>query len=140
MHDLRRRFNRFCFRHRNKGIPNLMLYISIGSAIVYLMSMFAGNNVLYDWLCFDRALILQGQVWRLFTYVLLDFRNSLPMMLISLICYYSLGRAMENVWGTLKFNLFYFSGVILMDVFAMIFCPSDPVISTIRRLGRQTIF
>ena len=31
--------------------------------------------------------------------------------LIGLVCYYSLGRAMENLWGTLRFNLFYFTGV-----------------------------
>ena len=36
-------------------------------------------------------------------------------MLITLLCYYSLGTAMERQWGTLKFNLFYLSGVVLMD-------------------------
>ena len=30
--------------------------------------------------------------------------------------------------GTLKFNIYYFSGVILMNVFAMIFCPTENVI------------
>ena len=33
----------------------------------------------------------------------------------------SLGRAVEARWGTFRFNLFYFTGIILMDVFAMIF-------------------
>ena len=28
---------------------------------------------------------------------------------------------MENVWGTLKFNLFYLTGLILMDVYCLIF-------------------
>ena len=28
---------------------------------------------------------------------------------------------MENVWGTLKFNLFYLTGVVLMDIFCLIF-------------------
>lgn len=120
------RFEQFCFRHRNKGIPNLMLYISIGAGIVYLMSNIAQNNLLYAILCFDRDLILQGQVWRLFTYPLTFNNGNIFMMLIGLICYYSLGRAMENIWGTFKFNLFYLTGVILMDVYAMIFgCQAD---------------
>ena len=38
-----------------------------------------------------------------------------------MVCYYSLGRGIENIWGTLRFNLFYFTGVILMDVYCMIF-------------------
>jgi len=37
-----------------------------------------------------------------------------------------LGRYVESSMGALKFNLFYFSGVILMDVFAMIFSPMYP--------------
>ena len=42
-------------------------------------------------------------------------------MAIMLMCYYSLGRAMENQWGTLKFNLFYLSGMLMMDIYSMIF-------------------
>lgn len=123
MKNLRNRFNRFCYNNRSKGIPNLMLYISIGTAIVYIMSMMDGSNTLYSVLCFDRNAILRGQIWRLFTYVFTYGSGSLNILLtaISLICYYSLGRAMENSWGTFRFNLFYFTGVILMDIFALIF-------------------
>lgn len=121
MKNLRRRFDRFCFENRSKGIPNLMLYITIGTAIVYLMSLFDNSDTLYYVLCFDRALILQGQVWRLFTYVFTYSGGNILFTLIILICYYSLGRAIENAWGTFRFNLFYFSGVILMDIFAMVF-------------------
>ena len=46
MKKLRQKFNRFCYKNRNMGIPNLMLYITIGNAIVYLMSEMAGNYVL----------------------------------------------------------------------------------------------
>jgi len=98
-----------------------MLYVTLGSALVYLMSMFKGTYALYDILYFDRALILQGQVWRLFTYIFTYNAGSFLLTAISLFCYFSLGRAMENAWGTLKFNLFYFSGVLMMDIYAMLF-------------------
>ena len=116
---LRSKFERFCYRHRTKGIPNLMLYITLGNALVYLISVF-GNPQLMELLLFDRALILQGQVWRLISYVFTFDSGSLLMTAVGLICYFSLGRAMENLWGTLRFNLFYFTGVILMDLYAMI--------------------
>ena len=121
MKSLRNRFERFCYQHRRKGIPNLMLYVSIGTAIVYLMTTLANSYTLYYALCFDRALILQGQVWRLFTYVFTYGvgTNNLLLVAISLFCYYSLGRAMENVWGTFRFNLFYLTGIVLMDLYAM---------------------
>ncbi len=119
MKKLRRRFDRFCYRNKSKGIPNLMLYISAGTAVVYLMAMI--NPVLFNLLCFDRALILKGQVWRLITYPLAYSNGNVLFTAIMLLCYYSLGRAMESVWGTLRFNLFYFTGVVLMDIYCMIF-------------------
>ena len=121
MNNIRRKFELFCIRNKNKGIPNLMLYVVLGTAVVYLMSQFANNSYLYYLLCFDRELILQGQIWRLFTYCLTYDSGNLLITAISLFCYYSLGRAMENYWGTLKFNLFYFSGMLMMDIYCMIF-------------------
>lgn len=123
MKNLRNRFERFCYRNRNKGIPNLMLYLCLGSAIVYLFSLFSQNYILYSILCFDRELILQGQVWRLITYPLTYGLGTLNLLVvgISLVCYYSLGRAMENLWGTCRFNLYYLTGVLMMDVYCMIF-------------------
>ncbi len=121
MKNLRQRFERFCFRNRDKGIPNLMLYISLGTALVYLFTQFSGNYYLYNLLCFDRELILQGQIWRLISYPLTYMTSNLLLTAISLFCYYSLGRAMENIWGTLRFNLFYLSGVVMMDLYCMIF-------------------
>ena len=121
MNHLRRKFDTFCFRNRSKGIPNLMLYISLGSALVYVMGLIDQSDTLYYWLCFDRALILQGQVWRLFSYALTyGYGSYSPLLVaISLLCYYSLGRAMENLWGTLRFNLFYLTGIALQDLFCM---------------------
>ena len=123
MKNLRARFERWCYQNRDKGIPNLMLYIAVGTAIVYVISQMTGNFSLYYLLCFDRSLILQGQVWRLITYPLTyGIGNSnLFLIAISLFCYYSLGTAMERSWGTFRFNLFYLTGVVMMDIYCMIF-------------------
>ncbi|HIT34199.1 MAG TPA: rhomboid family intramembrane serine protease [Candidatus Faecousia intestinigallinarum] len=118
---MRSKFERFCFKNRNKGIPNLMLYIVLGTAVVYIMTQMAQNYVLYALLCFDRTAILHGQVWRLITYPLTFDAGGLLFTAISLLCYYSIGRAMENIWGTLRFNLFYLTGIVMMDIFCLIF-------------------
>ncbi len=127
MKNLRRSFDRFCFQHRDKGIPNLMLYIVLGSALVSIISMINGGMQLYELLCFDKRLILQGQVWRLLTFVFTENYSGV-LGLIFLYFFYNLGRAVELSMGTLRFNLYYFSGVILMDIFAMIFFPTESVI------------
>lgn len=121
MKNLRKKFELYCYHNRNKGVPNLMMYIVLGTAIVYLMSEIAGNYTLYNLLVFNREKILQGQIWRLISYPLTYRVDNLLLMAVSLFCYYSLGRVMEQVWGTLRFNLFYFTGVVMMDIWCMIF-------------------
>ena len=120
---LRAKFNYFCYRHSNWGIPNLMLYVVIGSAIVYVMGLINGGDVLYDLLCFSKHQILKGQVWRLFTFVFTNYLGGGFLTPIFLFFFYSMGNLIERQMGTFRFNLFYFSGVLLMDVFAMIFFP-----------------
>ena len=139
MNKLRQGFERFCFRNRDKGIPNLMLYIALGNALVIIMSMINGGIVLYELLSFDKAKILEGQVWRLFTYVFTQSGSGL-IDLLFLYFFYLIGRHIENSMGVFKFNLYYFSGVVLMDVFAMLFCPIIPdtlVIYTILPYGEM---
>ena len=127
--NLRRSFERFCYRNRNKGIPDLMLYICLGSAIVSFFSMMNGGSVLYNLLCFDKAAILRGQIWRLFSWLLTEQLGGTPLLsVLFLYFFYRLGKAVEMSIGTFKFNLFYLGGVILMDLFAMVFCPTQPVV------------
>ena len=123
MKNLRSRFERWCFANRDKGIPNLMLYITVGTAIVYIISQMTGNYTLWNLLYFDRSLILHGQVWRLITYPFTYGAGSTNILLIaiSLFCYYTLGSIMERSWGTFRFNLFYFTGMLMMDIYCMIF-------------------
>lgn len=96
-----------------------MLFVTLGSALVYIMSSIDQSYTLYYALCFNRNLILQGQVWRLFTYAFTYDGGGLLFTAVGLLCYYSLGRAIENAWGAFRFNLFYFSGILLMDIYAM---------------------
>ena len=79
-----------------------MLYIATGTAIVYIIGQMTGNYALYSLLCFHRESILHGQIWRLITFPLVygTGNGNLLLIAISLFCYWSLGRAMENSWGT----------------------------------------
>ncbi len=115
MNELRRKWSRFLYNNRDKGIPNLMLFISVGTLIVYFFSMIDPSNVIYRFICFDRNAILHGQVWRLFTYVFVPTSRGIWLFLL-LFAYYGIGRMVESVWGTLKFNLFYLCGVVIMDI------------------------
>ena len=117
---LRRQFETFLYRNRDRGISNLMLYIAIGNLAVYFITMIDPSQSVYRWLYFDREAILHGQVWRLVSYVftyLNDYGvvNTL-LSFIMLFCYYQIGKMLEQYWGVLRFNLYYLCGVVFMDV------------------------
>ena len=120
MKNFRRDFERFCYRHQSKGIPNLMLYIAIGTAVMYLFSKIDPSGLLYSFFRFDRDAILHGQVWRLITYIILPSSNNILFLAISLYFYFYIGKMIESYWGAFRFNLFYFTGVILTDLGAIL--------------------
>ena len=124
MANFKRDVNRFLFRNRDKGIPRLMMWICIANAVVYLIGQFRSDLV--SLLLFHPQMIMKGQVWRLFTYIFTFASNSVFLFstflgaLISIMFYYWVGSTLERTWGTLRFNLFYFSGILLTDLVAMI--------------------
>lgn len=126
MSKLSSKTNAFFYKNRNKGIPNLMLFIAIGNAVVWVLSMLNQENMLfYTLLRFDYEQILRLQLWRLFTYpltYLVSFGRGFGVLLgvISLFFFYWCGRTIEASWGTLRFNLYYLTGVLLTDVAAML--------------------
>ena len=106
--------DRFAAKHPRLGIPRLMLYIVIGNIVVFFFNTFS-MGTFSAMLDFSRPLILQGQVWRLFTFIFVpmytDPRDVL-FLALSLYFYYFIGSVLEQEWGSTKFTLFYFMGVL----------------------------
>lgn len=119
MKELRRKIDRFMYNNSSKGIPNLMLIICVGTLLSFFVMLADKSGIFYTFMRFDRGLILHGQVWRLFTYVFLPQSSGIWLFLL-LFAYYGIGRMVERVWGTLKFNLFYLCGILIMDIAALI--------------------
>lgn len=112
MKKLNQWIDRFAYSHPRFGIPNLMLYIVAANAVTFLLSRFAGYEAL-RFLEFDLAHLLNGEVWRLVTFVLLPFSYQPISLIIMLFFYYSVGSALERQWGSAKFTLYYLSGMLL---------------------------
>ena len=112
MRSLQQWLDRFCFRHPRLGIPGLMRYIVIGTVLVYLLDMFS-RGAASNLLCFHSGAILSGQVWRLITFIFVPYSSGIFFFLITLYFYYFIGTALEREWGSQKFTVFYFFGVVL---------------------------
>ena len=91
------------------AIKDLMKYIMMGSFLVFIVDM-ASDGMLTQMLYFNRELILQGQIWRVITFIFIPGSGSF-LVLISLFFYYYIGRILEMAWGTTRFNTYYFMGL-----------------------------
>lgn len=93
------------------AIENISLYLIICYAFGYLISFV--NSSFINYLTLEPSMILKGQIWRLFTWILVPPSSSnVFFILITLYLYYSLGTSLERVWGTYRYNLYLFSGML----------------------------
>lgn len=100
---------------RYRGIRNLMTIIVAAMAVVYVADMVLGPAVglyLSDKLVFNRAAIFRGELWRIVTFVITPPSSSIFFIIMQLGFIYYTGSMLQNRWGTLRFNLFYFCGMI----------------------------
>ena len=94
------------------SIPGLMRIIVAGMALVFCCNLlFPQANLIY-YMYFDPALILQGQVWRVFTFIFLPPESSLLFIVFSLYFYSLIGTSLENEWGSFRFTVYYLVGMI----------------------------
>ena len=111
--------DRFCYRHPRFGIPNLMLYIVVANAIIWVFSLMDTTGLLLQWLCFSPYHILRGQVWRLVSFALLPHTSGW-LALIAFYFYYFIGSTIERQWGSGKFTVYVIGGVILTVVYGFL--------------------
>ena len=107
-------FNRFERALGRYAIPNLSLYLIGAQVTLFGVSLF-GNFDLGQILLLP-ALVLQGEAWRLFTFVLmppvagqLSLTGAL-FLAMSWYFFYMISQALENYWGAFRFNLFFLLG------------------------------
>ena len=113
--------DRFCYNHPRFGIPGLMKWIAIGNVVVYVLDMFSNYSASLM-LMFHPALVLQGEVWRLITFVFVPQSSGFVLWFaLSTLFYYYIGNALEQQWGTARFTVFYGLGVILNLLLGFLF-------------------
>ena len=98
-------------KYRRYAISNLMMYVVVSMAAVFVLDMLMPVN-LSSYLIFNKAAILRGQVWRLVTFMFLTPNSSIFWILFSLYFYWMIGSSLENQWGSFKFNMYYLFGMI----------------------------
>ena len=110
MRDPMTYIERFCRKHPDFGVRDLMKYVAIANAAFWILG--AVNPVLASYLTFDPALVLRGQIWRVITFALCPPSTGL-LAFVAIYFYYWIGSTLERQWGTPQFNIYFFTGLIL---------------------------
>ena len=112
MDKLERKFGRY-------AIPNLMYYIIILYIVGFVLELI-NPSFYYQYLSLDAYAILHGQVWRILTFLIQPPASDTLFMVFALYLYYMIVRELEYAWGSFRFNLYFFVGVIFHVVAAIV--------------------
>lgn len=104
IYRLEKKYSRFAVR-------GLIKYIVIATAFIYVAENLIWELDIAGMLNLNRDRILHGQVWRLLTFIFVPQGNSI-FVIFALYIFYVFGNSLENIWGSFRFNLYYFIGML----------------------------
>lgn len=131
---MERKYGRYAIRNLMYYI--IMMYV-VGFVLVNVEPFFY-----WQYLSLDVAAILHGQVWRLVTFMIYPPTTSLIWIVFILLMYYSLGISLERVWGSFRFNVYIFMGILghILAAFVAYLVFGEPLLLTPTFLNASVFF
>ncbi len=116
LNKLEARFGRF-------AIPGLIQIIAILQLVTLGIVTFMppeSRGLFQQFLGLEAEGVLRGEVWRLFSYVLLMPPGNLFFSVIGAMFMMSLGRTLEETWGAFRVNLYVIGGILCLAAGAVL--------------------
>ncbi len=105
------------------AIPGLIRAVVGINLIVFVA--YKLNPEILPLLALDPALVMQGEIWRLVTYIFIPSFGHPMIEYINVFFYlyflWIVGDGLEHAWGTFKLNLFYLTGMLGTTIAAFLF-------------------
>ena len=102
----------------NWAVPNLIVWLIGAYTIGFVL--YQVNPSIIGLLMLSPYHILHGQIWRLITWVFMPTDTNLVYLLIMALFYYQLGTTLERTWGTFRFNVYIFGGMLFTVIGAFL--------------------
>ena len=102
--------SKFEKRFGKYAISNLSLILILCYVVGYFIELVNADFLLY--LTLNPYAILHGQIWRIFTWIIIPPSSLDPFTIIMLLFYYNIGTSMERTWGTYRYNVYLLSGML----------------------------
>ncbi len=111
MNKLERKFGKY-------AVPHLTAVL-IGCYIIGYMLQLMDRNIV-SFMRLEPALILQGQIWRLITWIIIPPSSLSIWTFIMLFFYFSIGTSLERVWGDFRYNVYILGGMLITILSAFV--------------------
>lgn len=103
------------------AVRNLMKYIVMLNGIAFVLIYLDPTGFVYSKMVLVPQLVLRGEIWRILTFIAIPPNLSPIWIVFALYFYYMVGGALENEWGTFRFNVYYFLGILATIAVSFIF-------------------
>ncbi|MDO4734241.1 MAG: rhomboid family intramembrane serine protease [Lachnospiraceae bacterium] len=101
------------------AIKNLIYYLLGGYLIGYILYFTNSRLGIYNYIVLDPAMVMKGQVWRLFTWICTIPQGISIFIIFMFLLYFYIGKGLEQTLGAFKYNVYIFSGWFFMTLGAM---------------------
>src|SRR5687768_13599773 len=109
---------------RRFGVPNVTLLLIVCQVLMYGFNF--TKPAALERIMLIPALVMQGEIWRLFTFLAMPPSENLLLALIFWSFFYFSGNALESTWGAFRYNVFLLIGWLATVAAAFVF-PDHPV-------------
>ena len=97
------------------AVPNVTITLIVGQAVLYMATLLARLGIMPDGVSMDRivldpAKVMQGEVWRLVTFMFTPPPIGPIFVIFFFAMFHLFGATLEQQWGTFRYNLFLLIG------------------------------
>lgn len=104
--------NRLERKYGRYGIPNLTNILVAGQILVLAIELFVDRTISF-WLGLSRSLLLQGQIWRVISFIFIPFSGgSILSVVLGIYFTWFVGTALEREWGDFRYTVYLLLGMV----------------------------
>ena len=121
---LERKFGRYAIHNLSK----YLIFLYVAGAI---LNLFSGGMIYNQVLALNPYMIMQGEIWRLVTFLIATPTSNLIFLIFVLLFYYNICAELEYHWGDFRFNLYILVGALgtILASFILYFVYQSPYIA-----------
>ena len=103
------------------GLVQIIAGLKLLTFTIFILQSAGAQERYKDFLALDGPRILDGQVWRLITYLFIPIQENVLFAVLSAMMLMWLGRGLEQAWGAFRLNLYFIGGMIAITLCSLIF-------------------